>query len=382
MNSGKKNLIIAVITIFILAAGISAYKVILDTAPKPHKVKPEQVARLVDAVALHRESSRPSWNSGGNVVAAQSVDLVAQVSGEISVIATAAIPGAVLKKGTLLAQIDKTNYQLALREAEAALAQAKAALAIEQGQVSLAQAEYDLSGVKLSDSDKSLVLREPQLQAAEADIAAAGAAVDQAKANLMRTEIRMPFDGQIQSRSLSAGSYATASSILFSVIATDEFWIETKVPRRFLEQLDLQYPASLSHSSWHDKSRVAEVLNVLPAVDSSDRQARVVLSLKDPLNAVNGPKVLVNDYLNVTLFGRVVASSYVVPREYLNDENRVWVVADNTLEIRDVEVEYLGRDQVWISTGFKSGDQLLASKVDAAVPGMRVRVAGYVGDEQ
>jgi membrane fusion protein (multidrug efflux system) len=288
----------------------------------------------------------------------------------------------VLKKGTLLAQLDKTNYQLALREAEAALAQAKAALAIEQGQVSLAQAEYDLSGVELSDSDKSLVLRKPQLQAAEADIAAAHAAVDQAKANLKRTDIRMPFDGQVQSRSLSTGSYATASSVLFSVVSTTEYWIETKVPRSFLEQLDTQYPVTLSHTSWHNKTRLADVLNVLPAVDSGDRQARVMLSLKDPLGSSSGPKVLVNDYLNVTLYGRASDSSYVIARQHLNDNNTVWVVVDNKLALREVEVDYAGRNKAWISAGLKAGDKLLVSKVDAAVPGLLVRIADSEGAAQ
>ena len=379
MNSGNKNLILALITLLILVAGVGAFKIINETAPKPQKVKPEQVARLVDAIDLQKESSRPSWSAGGSVMAAQSVDLVAQVSGEIELLAPEAVPGAVLKKGTLLAQLDKTNYQLALREAEAALAQAKAALAIEQGQVSLAQAEYDLSGVELSDSDKSLVLRKPQLQAVEADIAAARAAVDQAKANLNRTDIRMPFDGQVQSRSLSTGSYATASSVLFSVVSTSEYWIEAKVPRSFLDQLDVQYPVILSHTAWHNKTRPADVLNVLPAVDSGDRQARVVLSLKNPLDSSLGPKVLVNDYLNVTLFGRTSSSSYVISRQYLNDNNTVWVVVDNKLALRDVEVEYAGRNKAWISSGLKAGDKLLVSKVDAAVPGLLVRIADSEG---
>jgi membrane fusion protein (multidrug efflux system) len=382
MNSGNKNLILALITLLILVAGVGAFKIINETAPKPQKVKPEQVARLVDAIDLQKESSRPSWSAGGSVMAAQSVDLVAQVSGEIELLAPEAVPGAVLKKGTLLAQLDKTNYQLALREAEAALAQAKAALAIEQGQVSLAQAEYDLSGVELSDSDKSLVLRKPQLQAAEADIAAARAAVDQAKANLKRTDIRMPFDGQVQSRNLSTGSYATASSVLFSVVSTSEYWIEAKVPRSFLDQLDAQYPVTLSHTAWHNKTRPADVLNVLPAVDSGDRQARVVLSLKNPLDSSLGPKVLVNDYLNVTLFGRTSSSSYVISRQYLNDNNTVWVVVDNKLALRDVEVEYAGRNKAWISSGLKAGDKLLVSKVDAAVPGLLVRIADSEGVAQ
>lgn len=375
-KSANNNLVIAILTLVVLIAGFAGFKLVVNTAPTPKKVKPEQVARLVDAVNLVQETSRPSWNAGANVSAAERVDLVAQVSGEITHLAPKAIPGAILARGTLLAQLDKTNYELALRQAQASLAQAKASLAIEQGQVDLALAEYELSGVELSQSDKSLVLREPQLQAAEADIAAATAAVDQAKANLARTEIRMPFDGQIVSRSLSTGSYATASSNLFSVVATSEFWLEAKVPRIFLQQLDVTSPALISHSAWNQKTRSAEVLNVMPAVDSGDRQARIILSLKQPLDTSVGPQVLVNDYVNVTLFGQELNNAYVVPRQYLNDDNSVWVVFDNTLQRRDVEVIYMGRNNVWISSGFKPGDLLLTSQIDAATEGMLVRVAG------
>jgi len=379
MTHERKPLVVAIVTVLIFLLGVGAWWFIQKTAPKPGKKERETVARLVDAQPLQQQSSRAQWQTGGTVTASESVTLIAEVTGRVELVSKDAVPGALLKKGTLLAQLDKSDYQLALDQAQAALAQAKAALAIEQGQVSLAQEEFKLSGAQLTQTDRALVLREPQLQVAEADLASAEAAVTQARINLKRTEIRMPFDGRLSSRAVSQGSYATAGSELFSAVATSEFWIETKIPRAFLSLLDTSYPVTVTHSAWGGESRTADVLNVLPDVDSGDRQAQVILALKDPLKNEEGPIVLVNDFVTLTLSGREFSDSYKVPRQYVRDDGSLWVVSDSVLKKRTPEVLYSGRDFVWFDAGtdgLKPGDRLLTSQVDAAVEGMSVRVAG------
>ncbi|GAA6145169.1 efflux RND transporter periplasmic adaptor subunit [Thalassolituus maritimus] len=376
MNEKKKNLALIGVSILIILAAFAAWKVIQDTAPKPGKKERTEVARLVDAVALQRAVSRPEWQTGGTVIASDSVTLVAQVSGRVERVESSAVPGALLKKGTLLAQLEKGDYELALKQAQASLTQAQAALAIEEGQVSLAQEEYALSGTQLSATDRALVLREPQLQVAKADLASAEAAVQQARINLSRTEIRMPFDGRLSSRAMSPGSYASAGSELFSAVATSEFWIEAKLPRSFLPLLDRDHSVVVSHAAWGGKTRKADILNVLPGVDSGDRQARVVLSLASPLDPAFGPVVLVNDYVSLTLSGLEFKDAYRVPRERVSDDGTVWVVNSNQLQKREPTSLYMGRDYVWFADGFEESDRLLASQVDAAVTGMRVRIAG------
>ncbi|MAE33792.1 MAG: hypothetical protein CMH97_00795 [Oceanospirillaceae bacterium] len=380
MTDRKKNLALAGVSILIILASFGAWKLIQDTAPKPGKKEREKIARLVDAEPLEKVASRASWQTGGAVTASDSVTLVAQVSGRVEQVSAQAVPGALLKKGALLAQLEKGDYELALEQAQATLAQAKAALAIEEGQVSLAQEEYALSGTELSTSDRALVLREPQLQVAEADMASAEAAVKQAKINLARTEIRMPFDGRLSSRAVSPGSYASAGSELFSAVATSEFWVEAKLPRSFLPLLDRDHEVIVSHSAWGKKTRTASILNVLPGVDSGDRQARVILSLKSPLDPEYGPIVLVNDFVTLTLAGREFDDAYQVRRDRVNDDGSVWVINDLKLRKRQPELLYSGRDFVWFSGGFEPGDQLLASQVDAAVEGMPVRVSGQNTD--
>ena len=378
MTSEKRlgPLVTATAAVVILIGGFAGYRMIVSSAPVPERKAPEEVVRLVDAQALQRGSVRPQWTAGGTVTAAEMVALTAEVSGRVISVAADAVPGATLAAGTLLASIDPTDYRLALKQAQATLAQAEADLAVEKGQVALAQEEYRLSGAKLGDDDKALVLREPQLKAAQASVATAQAAVAQAEANLRRTEIRMPFAGQIVSRSISTGSQASASAQLFSVVASSEFWVEVKIPRTFLGLLDKQQVATVSQSGWGSRVREAQLLNILPDVDSSDRQAKIVLTLKHPLDDGEGPVVLVNDFVNVQLSGRELEETFVIPRRTLNEGDTVWVINNNTLALRKVTTEYVGRDNVWVRDGFKAGDRLLLSQVDAAVEGMKVRVAG------
>ncbi len=375
--SKKTSRLVMLATIIILVAAFLAWKLIISSAPVPKRGVAKEIVRLVDAVPLQRAATRPVVLAGGEVQASDAVELQAEVSGRVVWLAPAAEPGAQLSKGDLLARIDDTDYVLAVKQAEASLAQAKAELAVEQGQVALAQEEYELAGLDLQESDRALVLREPQRQVAEAAVAAAQASLNQARANLTRTEIRMPFDGRIIERNVSPGSQSSSVSSLFSVVGTGSFYIEVKVPRSFLPFLDMSQSAEVAPRNSADEGsyRQARLLHILPQVDSADRQVRIVLAVDDPMNAQAGPIILVNDYVQVRLSGREIKDTYVVPRRYLNSDNTVWVVNDSALALRSVKPVYAGRDNVWIESGFEEGDMLLESQIDTAVDGMKVRVA-------
>lgn len=377
MSEKKTSWRMIALTAVIFIAAFVAWKLIISSAPVPKRGVAKEVTRLVDASPLQRASTRPVVQAGGTVLASDALELQAEVSGRIDWLSPLAVPGARLKQGDLLARIDAIDYQAAVKQAEAALAQARADLAIEEGQVTLAQEEYELAGLTLDDSDRALVLREPQRQVAEAEVARADAQLQLARTNLERTEIRMPFDGRIVERYISPGSQTGNSGSLFSLLGTATFYVEVKVPRDFLPFLDASQSAEVAprNVSGDGQYRIARILNVLPQVDSADRQVRIMLAADDPMNPQTGPVVLVNDYVQVRLFGREIQEAYVVPRRLVSSTGEVWVVNSGKLALRPVEVIYAGREDVWINTGFEEGDQLLLSQVDSAVPGMAVRVA-------
>ncbi|QQD21720.1 efflux RND transporter periplasmic adaptor subunit [Oceanospirillaceae bacterium ASx5O] len=363
-----------VLVVVVLAIGVAGFNYITASAPKPQRVKPQPVARLVEAVPVTLASSRPYWLSGGEVRAAEQVALAAQVSARVVQLSGQALPGARLAKGTLLAQLEKADFEFALQQQQAALAQAEAQLQIEQGQAALAQEEYAIAAQPLSEQERALVLREPQIASARAAVATARANVQQARLNLARTEIRMPFDGQILARHISTGSQVGSSTPLFEVVRTDHFWVEVKVPRTFLPLLDTTASALVmpAGADPHGHGREASILHVLPGVSDSDRQAVVLLQINNPLGG--DLPVLAGDYVSVQLPGRVFEQAVVIDSRYLQDDGTVWVVHQNQLQRRQPEVLFRGREQVWLGKGFSPEDRILSSRVDAAVAGMSVRL--------
>ena len=368
-----------VLSVAVLAIGGLIAWAVFSTTPEPKKVAKQPVARLVEAMPLVSSEAHPQWPTGGQATAVEQVSLTPRVSGQVASINANARPGARFSKGTVLAQLDPADYQLALQQARADLAQAKAALTVEQGEVSLAQEEYELAGRSLQGADKALVLREPQLQSARAQVARAEAAVQQAELNLQRTRITMPFDGQLISRDIAVGMQASSSTALFEVVNTDAFWIEVKVPRQFLPFLDGDGEALVSHPAWGLQHRRAAVLDVVPAVNAADRLARVVLELSDPLASQDQqqPAVLLNDYLDVVLPGKAIAGAIRIPLAQLDELDRVWVVDNNALQQRQLQVVWRGRTHAWVTEGLQQQDQLLMSQLDPITAGMPVRVAQH-----
>ena len=365
------------LVLLVLILGGAAAWVVLKTAPVPTRVKPDVQARLVEVQPPGSGDVRPVWQAGGQVMAAEQVSLQAQVSGRVVAVAAEAVPGATLKAGAALLTIEPRDYDLILQQREAALVQAQASLDIEQGASALAADEYQLAARQLAASDRALVLREPQIASAKAALLNARAAVNQARLNLSRTRVTMPFNGQIQSRGVATGSQVGNSATLFELVNTDEFWVEVKVPRGFLPWLDPEAPVLLHHPGWGGQTREARILNLLPGVDSNDRQARLMVAVRDPLslNHPAEPVLLLNDFVSVELQGKPIRNSVTVPLQQMNDDGSLWVVNNNKMILRKPEVLYQGRTLAWVGSGLQPGDQLLVNRLDSVTAGMPVRLA-------
>ncbi|MGB3665364.1 MAG: efflux RND transporter periplasmic adaptor subunit [Bermanella sp.] len=368
---------IAAVAIILLVGGISA-KVLIDTAPAPKKKTAEKIVPLVEVTPLDVGVYRASWQAGGNVNAKPSVKLMAQVTGQVISIHKQAAPGAMLKKGDVLGQVDDSNYRLIVAQKKAALVQAQSNLAVEMGQVKNAENNYKLSGLQLNATAKSLALRDPQLAASKAALDIAKADLAKAQLDLERTQLRMPFDGHVMSMNLTQGSFVSAGTQVFELVDSAEFWLQVKVPQSFVSVLDTGHSVEIKKSQqWGEQSREGTIKHILPAVDASDRQVRVLIAIKEPLSdAHQGLKIRYNDYVNVTLYGRQLDNVYQLSNDALNADNQLWVVDNkNTLQLRDVSIVYKGRYHVWANVDAQLGDQILATRLQIASQDMAVRVA-------
>ena len=368
------------IFIMILALAFIIAYLVIKTAPKPERQFNPIQERLVETLELTRSNSRPSWLAGGEVLASQQVALSSQVNGTVISIDPAAVPGAILAKGSLLAQLDPQDFILQRSQKEATVIQAQSELDIELGQGRVALQDYKISKKSSrgasNPQDEALILREPQKNAKQAALLKAKADLDSAILNVQRTQVKMPFNGQIISRSLSIGSQVNANTVLFDLVDSDEYWLQVKVAKNLLPFIDFKHEVligkangsdQIDESTWHK----GKILHVLPQVDQSDRQAKLLISIDKPLLLF--PRMLIGDYLDVRLFAHALNDSYRIPSQYLNGENSVWVVNGKKLYKREVDVQFEGRKFVWLNSGFENGDVLLTSKLGTVTEGTPVR---------
>ncbi len=366
--------------IIVILGAVLGYYILHSGQQKPAHYKKKQVKRLrmVQTSELVKASVVPSWHASGIVIPAELVKIHARVSGNIESINPLAIPGGQLKKGQWLAKLEPVDFELALKSQQAQLAQAKANFSLVQADQLLAKEELLLlntyEGLNI---DESLVLREPQLTVAKAKVAVAIINVDKAKLNLSRTRVLMPFDGKVISKAVGLGSKVSSNSSLFSVVNTAVYWLEVKIPHKFLALLDKQQLAEISQNRlWGEgQTRTARFVSILPELDTKDRQVKLLLAIDHPQTAqANQPQVFINDFLNIQLKGKTIKNAWTIKHPWLQADNTIWVVdKNNTLQKRPVEILFKGRDVIYVNTDIKPGDRALAEKPGIASIGLEVR---------
>jgi membrane fusion protein, multidrug efflux system len=366
--------------LIVILGGVFAYYILHSGQQKPANYGKKQIKRLrmVQTSPLVQDSVVPFWHASGFVIPAESVKIHARVSGNIESINPLAIPGGQLKKGQWLAKLEPLDFELALKSQQAQLAQENANLSLVQADQLLAKEELLLlntdDGLNI---DQSLVLREPQLTVAKAKVSVAKNNLEKAELNLSRTSVLMPFDGKVISKSVGVGSKVSSNSSLFSVVNSNVYWLEVKIPHKFLSLLDKQQLADVSQTRlWGmGKSRNARFVSVLPELDNKDRQVKLLLAIDDPeIENSNQPQVFINDFLNIQLKGKPIKDAWTIKHSWLQADNTIWVVDKNkTLQKRAVEVLFKGQEVIYVNTDIKPGDRALAEKPGIASVGLAVR---------
>ena len=349
----------------------------------------EELARWVNIDIVKHHALEPIINAQGVVKAARQIDILPEVSGRIVALSSALVPGSRVVKGQVLLQIDTADYQLSVDQARAALMSAKADLSIELGQQSVAQQEYQLIGEDLPQEQRSLILRKPQLQAAQALVATAQTALEQAELNLARTSIRAPFNGIVADKFVDVGSRATSNTALLTLLASDEFWVHASVDPAQLRWIDIpgnkQSKASqVTIFNSAGQQREASILRLLPNLSQQTRQAELLIRLPDPLaleaeNSAQAP-VMANAFVAVNIHGRVNQDLIELPRVSIRDGDTVWLMDDdNRLHIQSVNIVYRGSDSVYIDGGVTQGQRVVTSLLKTPISGTLLKAVKVDG---
>jgi HlyD family secretion protein len=269
-----------------LRIGISALVITSVTLLIVYACKEKVEPYTFETEKVERLSIVNTITATGTLEATTTVEVGTQVSGVIEKLYVDF--NSVVKKGQLLAEIDKTSLQSSLDEAEASLDNAKAEL------------EYQLSTYERIKalSDKQLVAKADYDQAkynydkAKASIKTSRARYDKAIVNLNYASIYSPIDGVIMHRAVDEGQTVAASfntPTLFS-IANDltQMQVEADVDEADIGQVKDGQRVEFTVDAFPDKIFDGKVLEIrLQPVETSN-----VITYTVVVDAPNPEKML------------------------------------------------------------------------------------------
>ena len=378
------------LSVLVVVGAVAVYRYQIRTSPRAGRKKPPAQARLVQVIPVRKDDCTTMVKADGIVMPAQQVTLRPQVTGQIVELSADVVPGGIVRAGQKLTAVDQRDYEILLRQRQYEVAKAVKDLKVEQGNRAIAEQEYDLLGEVITEEDRELVLREPQLASAQAARESAQAALEKAQLDLARCEITAPFNAIIQEKHIDLGATVSLNSNLVTLIGTDEAWIEVKV---WLDQLKwLTIPRSngdfgssvriYNKLAWGgDRFRMGRVLCLVGELETQGRLARLLVAVDDPfcLKPENRdlPQLLMGSYVSAEIQGRTLKSVFAIQRPHLRgDDKAVWIMDDTgRLEIRPVQVAFRGPEKVYVTEGLAENERLVITDIAAAVPGMPLRIA-------
>jgi len=412
-------LIIAVILLMLLVRGRQG----------PQQAPPAERVRAVRVIAVPTVDAVPRATGFGTVSPQRTWQGMAEVSGRIAGIHPRLNEGVILPAGTVLLQIDPTDYRLAIASIEADMqasaaqleeldlkqANFEASLVIEREALALSEKELQRkrqlvakstvsrSSVdqearaalaqrqKVQDLSNSVALLPASRKLLQAQLARSQSQLQQAQRDLERTTVTLPFDARLTEVHVEQAQPVQVGTLMVVADGIDAAEVEARVPMARLRPLvpilpgrpDGELPGIDLEKvfGWHarvfiqgfDAQWPTTVDRTSPTLDPKTRTLGVFVTVKQPYrDAIPGikPPLFNGLFVAVEISGRPLPGALVVPRLALHGDRLYVAGDDNRLQIRQVGVAMLQPDFAAIGTGLSAGERVVVSDLSPAIEGM------------
>jgi RND family efflux transporter MFP subunit len=336
-------------------------------------------------------------NASGYVTARRRATVSSKVTGKV--IEVNVDEGMAVREGQVLARLDDSTVRASLGLARAQLEAARRAVPeievrVEEARTTLRRrqqlaqeglatpAEMDQAEAEVNSLLARLASTREQINVAESQVA-----LQQSALNDM--VIRAPFSGVAISKDaqpgemvspVSAGGGFTRTGIC-TIVDMKSLEIEVDVNESYINRVRPGQPVSAVLDAYPDWQIPAAVITTVP---TADRQKATVL-VRIGFDALD-PRILPDMGVKVTFLrddddDRTAAAQPVtlVPKAAVREENGaryVFVVRQDTVERRAVQVGGVDGDRLEIRAGLRGGDRVVVSPPTELVEGRQIVVKG------
>ncbi|MFH2219786.1 MAG: efflux RND transporter periplasmic adaptor subunit [Pseudomonadota bacterium] len=423
----RESLLNSVRIIVVLVVAISIALLLITLRPKAERRARTDTGRLVEVLPVKADDVNMIIETYGTVEPRETLNLVAEVRGQVVDIHGSFKEGSFFEKGTRLIAIDPRTFQFEVERRKIQIDQADAELnrltqevrnlestiKIAASDVSLAEAEFSrlkslisknvVAQTTLDKTEQRYLASLEQLQQIKNQLALTGpmrkqldaqrkmaiVLLREAELDLERTEIEAPFDGWVIEKAVEKGQHVTAGQYLGKVYSEDSLDIEVGIPVKDLEWLSYDFAENimpeaeiLFNSADTLPAWKGRVTRIMARMDEKTRTLPVVVEVNPRAGEIGNPVLLhlrPGMFVTVKIMGKKIENAFVLPRYVVHDGDVVYVVQDNRLVIKPVNVLRSYKESVYIDKGLENGDRVVKTPLSGAVDGMLVRLKADEG---
>jgi len=405
--------------------------VLVKNRADPDKLQYVERSTAARVIAVPSLNVVPSYHGYGNVEPSQVWNGVAQVAGKVVAVDPAFKRGAIMRAGQFLLQIDPTDYELAIARVETDIEATRAriselelqeknsriSLEIEQESLVISRAELGrkrnlvaqgaASSSEVEKEQRSVLAQTQTVQALtntlslypverrqlDAELNRLQTQLDDARLNLNRTQVTLPFTGRISEVAVEQFQFVRQGDRLGTADGISRAEIEVQMPLWRIaalirsegvtdvselmpgaigERLGVTARVSLDRDSLNAEWQ-GRVARFTDSLDLETRTLGIIVEVDDPYAGVQPgirPPLVKGMFVDVELRGRPRPGTLVIPRVALFGEHVYVVGAGNRLERREVMIGFSGESYFAIAEGLSAGERIVVSDLVPAIDGM------------
>jgi len=319
-----------VIVVFLLT---SVNMVLGKAAPKP------AMPAFVETTVVQLSTVQNQIAETGTLVAIPGVTVRAEIEGRITKIYFT--PGTDVAAGTLLVEINPDVLK-------ATLVQNQADLLLKQLNLERAKKLYQTHAIAKIDLDR-----------AQADFDMARGRVEETTAQLRKTAVRAPFDGQLGLNAVNLGDYAKVGQDIVNLQSIDPIYVEFSVPEIYLSALYLGQEVLLKSDAYPKEDFIGKVVAFESLVNANIRSIKLRAAVPNQDKRLL-PGTFAQVYLPIGKPYKIIK----VPQEalvYSTEGNYVYRVIDGKAVQTMVILGEKDKKDIIIEKGLSVGDKVIIS---------------------
>ena len=306
----------------------------------------------------------------GYVEADTKADLSPKITSKVT--ALYVTEGDTVRKGQVLARLDRTDLDAQLADAKAAWVNADAELKRQRALLTAGLASQSA------------------VDAAVANEASGRAKVRYVQAQQDYAEIRAPFSGRVIAKRAHVGEAVSPfgapgqgssnGGAIVTLVDFSTLYVGADINEANLGRLNPRQPAEIALDAYPDHAYHGRLLQVIPTADRSKGTVKVKVAFEDPDAKILPEMSARVNFTEKPTVGRQTKSHVLVPKSAIaarGPASGVWLVAGGKAVFRAVRTGPENQGQVEILEGLQGGEKLVTDAAHADLKdGARVKTKG------